>query len=89
MQAPIRGKAFVLGDNIDTDQIIPAQYLSFNPSLPDERKFFGMYAMDGVPAGATTIDSLLELPDVLAGLGASGLPAETREPGGPNPRDDS
>src|SRR4029078_12198575 len=30
-------------------QIIPAQYLSFNPSLPEERKFFGMYAMSSVP----------------------------------------
>src|SRR5205085_4568272 len=34
-----------------TDQIIPAQYLSFNPSLPEERKFFGMYAMSSVPDG--------------------------------------
>ena len=51
MQSVIRGKAYVLGDNIDTDQIIPAQYLSFNPSLPEERKFFGMYAMSSVPEG--------------------------------------
>ena len=50
MQTLITGKAYVLGDNIDTDQIIPAQYLSFNPSLPEERKFFGMYAMSSVPA---------------------------------------
>src|SRR5690349_857030 len=49
MQDIITGKAYVLGDNIDTDQIIPAQYLSFNPSQPEERKFFGMYAMSGVP----------------------------------------
>ena len=49
MQTVITGKAYVLGDNIDTDQIIPAQYLSFNPALPDERKFFGMYANSGVP----------------------------------------
>jgi 3-isopropylmalate/(R)-2-methylmalate dehydratase small subunit len=49
METIITGKAYVLGDNIDTDQIIPAQYLSFNPSLPDERKFFGMYANSGVP----------------------------------------
>ncbi|MGC8560238.1 MAG: 3-isopropylmalate dehydratase [Phycisphaerae bacterium] len=47
----IRGKAYVLGDNIDTDQIIPAKFLSYNPSDPNERKYFGMYAMDGVPAG--------------------------------------
>ncbi|HEV7299411.1 MAG TPA: 3-isopropylmalate dehydratase [Tepidisphaeraceae bacterium] len=51
MQTVLTGKAYVLGDNIDTDQIIPAQYLSFNPSLPEERKFFGMYAMSSVPAG--------------------------------------
>ena len=51
MQPVITGKAYVLGDNIDTDQIIPAQYLSFNPSLPEERKFFGMYAMSSVPEG--------------------------------------
>jgi len=49
MQDIIRGKAFVLGDNIDTDQIIPAHYLSFNPAMPEERKFFGMYSMSGVP----------------------------------------
>ena len=49
MESVITGLAYVLGDNIDTDQIIPAQYLSFNPSLPEERKFFGMYAMSSVP----------------------------------------
>jgi 3-isopropylmalate/(R)-2-methylmalate dehydratase small subunit len=49
MQTVITGKAYVLGDNIDTDQIIPAQYLSYNPSIPDERKYFGMYANSGVP----------------------------------------
>jgi len=51
MQSIITGKAYVLGDNIDTDQIIPAQYLKFNPSNPDERKFFGMYALSSVPDG--------------------------------------
>ncbi|MFA9479285.1 3-isopropylmalate dehydratase [Phycisphaerales bacterium AB-hyl4] len=45
----ITGKAFVLGDDIDTDQIIPAEYLAYNPSDPEERKYFGMYAMVGVP----------------------------------------
>lgn len=49
MASVISGKAFVLGDDIDTDQIIPAEYLSFNPSDPEERKYFGMYAMAGVP----------------------------------------
>ena len=51
MQKIITGRGYVLGDNVDTDQIIPAQYLSFNPSLPEERKFFGMYALSSVPEG--------------------------------------
>ena len=51
MESVITGKAFVLGDNIDTDQIIPAQYLSFNPAIPEERKYFGQYALSGVPQG--------------------------------------
>jgi len=45
----ITGKAFVLGDDIDTDQIIPAEYLSYDPSIPEERKMFGYYACVGVP----------------------------------------
>jgi 3-isopropylmalate/(R)-2-methylmalate dehydratase small subunit len=49
MQTVITGQAYVLGDNVDTDQIIPAQYLSYNPADPAERKFFGMYANSGVP----------------------------------------
>ncbi|MBS3734684.1 MAG: 3-isopropylmalate dehydratase [Phycisphaerae bacterium] len=50
MDATIRGQAFVVGDNVDTDQIIPAEYLSYNPAVPDERAMFGRYAMSGVPA---------------------------------------
>jgi len=45
----ITGKAYVLGDDIDTDQIIPAKFLSYNPSLPQDRKFFGRFALSGVP----------------------------------------
>jgi 3-isopropylmalate/(R)-2-methylmalate dehydratase small subunit len=45
----IEGKAFVLGDNIDTDQIIPAQYLTLNPAIPEEYRMFGKYALSGVP----------------------------------------
>jgi 3-isopropylmalate/(R)-2-methylmalate dehydratase small subunit len=51
MENIIKGKAYVLGDDIDTDQIIPAEYLMYNPSDPEERKYFGMYACAGVPAG--------------------------------------
>lgn len=49
MQDMIRGKVYVLGDNIDTDQIIPAHYLMYNPAIPAERKQFGRYALCGVP----------------------------------------
>src|SRR3974390_2862767 len=49
MQTVIGGKAYVLGDNVDTDQIIPAQYLTFNPAIPEEYKQFGKYALSSVP----------------------------------------
>ncbi len=49
MDKQISGQVYVCGDAIDTDQIIPAQYLVYNPSDPEERKFFGRYAMVGVP----------------------------------------
>jgi 3-isopropylmalate/(R)-2-methylmalate dehydratase small subunit len=49
MQTRIEGAAYVLGDNIDTDQIIPAQYLTYNPSIPAEYKMFGKFALIGVP----------------------------------------
>lgn len=52
MKDKIIGKAYVLGDDIDTDQIIPAQYLTYNPANPDERKMFGKFALIGVPEGA-------------------------------------
>jgi 3-isopropylmalate/(R)-2-methylmalate dehydratase small subunit len=45
----IKGKAFVVGDDIDTDQIIPAKYLSYDPAVAEERKFFGKYAFSGMP----------------------------------------
>jgi 3-isopropylmalate/(R)-2-methylmalate dehydratase small subunit len=49
MQSTISGKAYVLGDNVDTDQIIPAQYLTFNPAIPEEYRQFGKYALSSVP----------------------------------------
>jgi 3-isopropylmalate/(R)-2-methylmalate dehydratase small subunit len=45
----IKGKAFVVGDNIDTDQIIPAQYLNLVPTIPEEYKKLGSYALCGLP----------------------------------------
>lgn len=52
MQTRIEGAAYVLGDNVDTDQIIPAHYLTYNPSIPAEYKMFGKYALSGVPDDA-------------------------------------
>jgi 3-isopropylmalate/(R)-2-methylmalate dehydratase small subunit len=49
MKPTITGRAYVLGDNVDTDQIIPAQYLTFNPSIPEEYRQFGKYALSSVP----------------------------------------
>lgn len=49
MQERIRGLAYVLGDNVDTDQIIPAHFLTLNPADPAERKQFGRHALCGVP----------------------------------------
>jgi 3-isopropylmalate/(R)-2-methylmalate dehydratase small subunit len=49
MSKVIRGKAFVVRDNIDTDQIIPAQYLTLVPTIPDEYEKLGSFAMCGLP----------------------------------------
>jgi len=46
----IKGKAFVLGRNIDTDQIIPAAHLVYSLEDPEERKLYGKYALSGVPS---------------------------------------
>ncbi len=45
----IIGRVYVVGDNVDTDQIIPAKHLVYDTHSPEERKLFGKYAMSGVP----------------------------------------
>ncbi|KAK9836296.1 hypothetical protein WJX81_002959 [Elliptochloris bilobata] len=45
----IRGKCYITRDNIDTDQIIPAEYLTLVPSKPEEYEKLGSYAMIGLP----------------------------------------
>lgn len=48
-----RGKVYVLGDDVDTDQIIPAEHLVYDLDDPEERKNYGKYALSSVPpAGA-------------------------------------
>jgi 3-isopropylmalate/(R)-2-methylmalate dehydratase small subunit len=49
MKDAIHGKAYVLGHNIDTDQIIPAKHLVYSLADPEERKLYGTYALSGVP----------------------------------------
>lgn len=45
----ITGTVYVVGDNVDTDQIIPAKHLVYDTHSPEERKLYGKYAMSGVP----------------------------------------
>ena len=52
MKQIIEGKAFVLGNDIDTDQIIPAEHLVYSLSDPEEKKNYGKFALSGVPIDA-------------------------------------
>ena len=49
MQSVFTGPVYVVRDNIDTDQIIPAQYLTLVPTIPDEYKKLGSHALAGLP----------------------------------------
>ncbi len=49
MRKILSGPVFVLDNNIDTDQIIPAEYLTLVPSKPDEYEKLGSYALCGLP----------------------------------------
>src|SRR5580698_7920390 len=67
------GPVYVVQDNIDTDQIIPAQFLALVPTIPDEYEKLGSHAMAGLPeslyptrfVNSGQLDS--EYPIVLAG----------------------
>lgn len=49
MQSVFKGPVYVVQDNIDTDQIIPAQYLNLVPTIAEEYEKLGSYAMCGLP----------------------------------------
>ncbi len=49
MSKTVRGTAYVVRDNIDTDQIIPAQYLNLVPTIPEEYEKLGGFALCGLP----------------------------------------
>ena len=50
MKESISGKVYVVGDSIDTDQIIPAKNLVYSMSEPEERKHYGREAMSAIPS---------------------------------------
>ena len=43
------GPVYVVRDNIDTDQIISAQYLNLVPTIAEEYEKLGSHALDGLP----------------------------------------
>ena len=47
--AMFKGPVYVVQDNIDTDQIIPAQYLNLIPTVAAEYEKLGSYALCGLP----------------------------------------
>ena len=49
MQSVFTGAVYVVRDNIDTDQIIPAQYLNLVPTIEEEYEKLGSYALCGLP----------------------------------------
>ena len=49
MDSIIKGPVYVVQDNIDTDQIIPAEFLNLVPTIKDEYEKLGAYALCGLP----------------------------------------
>jgi 3-isopropylmalate/(R)-2-methylmalate dehydratase small subunit len=49
MQTVVTGRVYVVRDNIDTDQIIPAQYLNLVPTIAEEYEKLGSHALCGLP----------------------------------------
>src|SRR5436309_1303653 len=49
MATVFTGPVYVVRDNIDTDQIIPAQYLNLVPTIAEEYEKLGAYALCGLP----------------------------------------
>src|SRR6266700_3533762 len=49
MRSAFSGPVYVVRDNIDTDQIIPAQFLNLIPTVAEEYEKLGGYALEGLP----------------------------------------
>ncbi len=56
MSNTLTSKVFVVYDNIDTDQIIPAQYLTLVPTIPEEYEKLGSFALIGLPDDQYPVD---------------------------------
>jgi 3-isopropylmalate/(R)-2-methylmalate dehydratase small subunit len=72
-------------DNIDTDQIISAQFLNLVPTIPEEYEKLGSYALDGLPkslyptASSRKASSTANIPSSSAGkISAAAARANTR-----------
>ncbi len=49
MKSSFTGPVYVVRDNIDTDQIISAQYLNLVPTIAEEYEKLGSFALAGLP----------------------------------------
>jgi len=49
MAKSLTSPVYVVQDNIDTDQIIPAQYLTLVPTIQEEYEKLGSFALIGLP----------------------------------------
>ena len=67
----ICGPVYVLEDNIDTDLLIPACYLNLVPTIPEEYRKLGSYALAGLPDSfpnfASNPDGTTPFPIVIGG----------------------
>ena len=74
MQTVFTGPVYVVRDNIDTDQIISAQFLNLVPTIPEEYEKLGSYALAGLPESLYPIRYVKEgqldsdYPIVVAGI---------------------
>lgn len=75
----VTGRVYVLGDNIDTDQIIPAKHLNLVPTIAAEYRKLGSLALSGLPdslrpfvkKGQTTSDFPIIVAGANFGCGSS------------------
>jgi len=73
MRSTFSGPVYVVGDNIDTDQIISAQHLNLVPTIAEEYDKLGSHAFGGLPDSSYPVryvkagQSDSEYPIVVAG----------------------